>query len=246
MAGHAATEWVSFLDDNGTTWLFDLTFLSSNWSCTFGVGCPGTEPGDNGRRGCCAHGAYLTAPAERSLVAQQASRLTAAQWQNHHLISTDDDVFTVEDGEISTRTVDDACVFLNDESFAGGHGCALHIGAVDAGELPLDWKPEVCWQVPFRLETHTDDIGTVTMTLRAWRRTDWGEGGQDFDFWCTDHLTVGLPGHQTWRHHIDELSRLTGPEPVAMLVDYLEKQEARSRESAVFLQSKSGNARETG
>ena len=32
-------EWVSFEDpDEDRTWLFDVTFLTSNWNCIFGRG----------------------------------------------------------------------------------------------------------------------------------------------------------------------------------------------------------------
>ena len=55
-----------------------------------------------------------------------------------------------------------------------------------AGERPIDWKPDVCWQLPLRLQEHTDDHGHVTSTLREWKRRDWGEGGHEFHWWCTD------------------------------------------------------------
>ena len=85
-----------------------------------------------------------------------------------------------------TRLVDDACIFLNRPGFAGGAGCALHIGALEAGERPLDWKPNVCWQVPIRLEHATDENGHLTSRLREWKRRDWGEGGAEFHWWCTE------------------------------------------------------------
>ena len=85
-----------------------------------------------------------------------------------------------------TRLVDDACIFLNRPGFAGGAGCALHIAALEAGERPLDWKPNVCWQVPLRLEHSTDENGHVTSRLRDWKRRDWGDGGADFHWWCTE------------------------------------------------------------
>jgi len=232
-----ATRWVSFSDDTDTTWLFDLTFLTSGWSCTFGTTCPGTEPGDNGARGCCAHGAYLLDDDEREAVAGAAARLTAAQWQNRQLVSTDQDLFDVVDDEPMTRQVDQACIFLNDPDFAGGHGCALHIGAVAANERPLDWKPAVCWQVPFRLEEFEDAVGTRTVVVRAWRRTDWGDGGADFGWWCTDDLPAGDATNATWIHHQDELKELVGEWPVGVLNDYL-AEIAPGTETAVELTRK--------
>lgn len=216
-----ATRWVSFEDDENTTWLFDTTFLTSNWRCTFGTTCQGTEPDDNGARGCCAHGAHLVDQEEQQLIAELASRLTPEQWQNHGSVVTEHDLFDQPDGETATRVVDDACIFLNDRGFAGGHGCALHLGALAADERPLDWKPAVCWQVPFRLEEFEDGAGTRTVVVRAWRRSDWGEGGADFGWFCTDTLEPGNEHTATWVHHLDELVELVGDWPVAMLTAYL-------------------------
>ena len=85
-----------------------------------------------------------------------------------------------------SRLVDGACIFLNRPGFAGGIGCALHTAALDAGERPLDWKPEVCWQLPLRLEDEHRRHGHVTSTLREWKRRDWGAGGDEFHWWCTE------------------------------------------------------------
>jgi len=221
LTDYGATKWVSFADEDHTTWLFDLSFLTSGWSCTFGTTCKGTEPGDNGARGCCAHGAYLVDDEERQKVIDAAARLEADQWQNHDLVTVDDDLFDESDGEPATRRVDQACIFLNAPDFAGGHGCALHIGAVAQTERPLDWKPTVCWQVPFRLEEYEDGAGTRTVVVRGWRRSDWGEGGADFGWWCTDELPQGDSDNATWIHHQDELIELVGEWPVGVLNDYL-------------------------
>lgn len=216
-------EWVSFIDDAGTNWMFDLTFLTSGWHCTFGSTCKGTEPDDNGARGCCAHGAHLVDDDEATLISEYAARLDSSIWQNADLVTSDDDLFDEVEGDKTTGRVDDACIFLNDPSFKGGHGCALHIGALRASERPLDWKPAVCWQVPFRLEEIDDASGTTNVMVRAWRRSDWGGGGADFGWWCTEELAAPEHGRQTWQTHIDELTELVGEEPVAWLRDYLEQ-----------------------
>ena len=219
-----ATRWISFSDHENTTWLFDLTFLTSGWSCTFGTTCKGTEPDDNGARGCCAHGAYLIDDDEQDMVVEVANRLTPDQWQNHALVREPDDLFESDGSDVMTRRANDACIFLNSRGFEGGHGCALHIGALAHGERPLDWKPTVCWQVPFRLEEYEDGAGTRTVVVRAWRRSDWGGGGDDFAWWCTDDLPEGTPQTATWIHHKDELTELVGAWPVALLTDYLAEQ----------------------
>lgn len=229
------TRWISFSDEDNTTWLFDLTFLTSNWRCTFGTSCQGTEPGDNGARGCCAHGAHLVDDEERADVVDAANRLSTEHWQNHHVVNDPDDLFDEVDGEPATRRVNDACIFLNDQAFAGGHGCALHIGALAHNERPLDWKPAVCWQVPFRLEEYEDGSGTRTVAVRAWRRSDWGDGGADFGWWCTDELEPGDASTATWIHHQDELIELVGEMPVAFLNDYLSEASLLNAETSVEL-----------
>src|SRR3954466_10007302 len=77
-------EWVSFEDpDEQRTWVFDVTFLTSNWSCIFGRGCPGvlTEPAPELVHGCCSYGAHLTGKKDRAHVEKMSERLTADQWQ---------------------------------------------------------------------------------------------------------------------------------------------------------------------
>ena len=49
-------QWVSFEDPHeARTWVFDLTFLTSNWMCIFGNGCKGvlTEDATELVQGCC-------------------------------------------------------------------------------------------------------------------------------------------------------------------------------------------------
>jgi hypothetical protein len=94
---------------------------------------------------------------------------------------------TNDDGDTTTLLVDDACVFLNRPGFDGaGLGCAFHHAAEANGQRHLDVMPEVCWQLPLRRVDETDDHGHVTSTVREWKRRDWGEGGHDFHWWCTD------------------------------------------------------------
>ena len=78
------------------------------------------------------------------------------------------------------------CIFHNDADIEGRLGGAFHIAALEDGERPMDWKPDVCWQVPLRLEEFTEDDGHVVSFVREWKRRDWGEGGHDFNWWCTD------------------------------------------------------------
>src|SRR4051794_6421541 len=169
-------EWVSFEID-GDTYVFDLTFLTSRWTCIFGDGCLGvlTAPAPELVHGCCTYGAHFTGKKDRKKTERFAARLTDEQWQfRNEATELGGAIHKNEDGDTVTRLVDGACIFLNRVGFPTGPGCALHSAALAAGERPLDWKPEVCWQLPLRLDHHVDDNEHYTYTLREWKRRDWG------------------------------------------------------------------------
>jgi hypothetical protein len=206
-------ELVAFDDPHEhRTWVFDLTFLASPWECIYGHGCQGvlTGPAPELEQGCCSYGAHLVDEADERDVRAAAARLTADQWQHRDVAAEAGDPLQAgEDGAPAvTRLVDDACIFLNRPGFPGGAGCALHRAALDAGERPLDWKPDVCWQLPLRLVESTDELGHVTSTLREWKRRDWGDGGDEFHWWCTeapDAFGGRRPVYEALRDEIVEL-----------------------------------------
>ncbi|HEX4867320.1 MAG TPA: hypothetical protein VFV32_06795 [Acidimicrobiales bacterium] len=217
-------EWVSFEDPTeDRTWVFDLTFLVSPWTCIYGRGCQGvlTGPAPELEQGCCSYGAHFVDEDDEAKVRGYVDRLTPEQWQLHEdgrrLGTTERD----EGGDITTRLVDDACVFLNRPGFEGGAGCALHRAALEAGERPLDWKPAVCWQLPLRLEERTADDGHVTSTLREWKRRDWGEGGFEFHWWCTDDTAAFVDREPVYVTMRDEIVELVGPTAYDLLVEHL-------------------------
>jgi hypothetical protein len=119
--------------------------------------------------------------------------------------------------------VQDACIFLNRPDFGAGPGCALHLGALEAGERPLDWKPNVCWQLPLRIEEDTDGNGHVTSVLREWKRRDWGDGGEEFAWWCTDSPLAFVGGDPVYRSLKTELVEMLGPKVYGILVQQLER-----------------------
>jgi hypothetical protein len=75
---------------------------------------------------------------------------------------------------------------LNRPGWPGGAGCALHQAAVQRGVEPRDLKPDVCWQLPLRREDEVAGDGHVTSVVRQWERRDWGHGGAEFHWWCTE------------------------------------------------------------
>jgi len=218
-------EWVAFSDGNGDDWLFDLTFLTSSYQCIFGQGCLGvfTEPAPEYELGCCTYGAHLTDDDDRRAVQERIDSLEHWEWQLADVAEESGGVIIQNaDGDWVTRTVDDACILANRAGFSEGPGCALHQAALRRGERPIDWKPDACWQVPLRFDHTTDDNGHTTYVLREWKRRDWGEGGAEFAWWCTDDplaFNAAAPVYETMR---DEIIELCGEDAYARLVGLIE------------------------
>ena len=217
-------EWISFEDDEEErTWVFDATFLTSNWTCIFGNGCQGvlTGPAPELVQGCCSYGAHLVNKKDARRVERAAATLTADEWQNH---GTKKSVIQEnKSGETVTRLVDDACIFLNKPDFPGGVGCAFHIAAVNRGVAHMPLKPEVCWQLPLRREDETAADGRVTSVVRQWDRRHWGEGGEEFHWWCTEDPAAFVghePGYVSMR---TELETMAGKKVYKRLAAYLDE-----------------------
>jgi hypothetical protein len=211
-------EWISFEDaEEQRTWVFDATFLRSNYTCIYGAGCQGVLDGPAAEleQGCCSYGAHFVDEDDVAHVVRAFVRLRPEQMQFHARARRGGFLRPGEAGDDGehvtvTRLVDGACIFLNRPGFSGGTGCALHIGALHAGERPLDWKPNVCWQVPLRLEHSTDENGHVTSRLREWKRRDWGEGGADFHWWCTESADAFVGSEPVYVSARDEIVELVG------------------------------------
>jgi hypothetical protein len=209
--------------------VFDATYLRSNHRCIYGEGCEGIldGPAADLAQGCCSYGAHFVDDDDVQTVVRAFVRVRPEHMQFHakavrggFLRPGDPDD---ETSATTTRLVDDACIFLNRPGFAGGAGCSLHIAAVAAGERPLDWKPNVCWQVPLRLEHTTDDNGHVTSRLREWKRRDWGPGGEEFHWWCTEAPEAFSASEPVYRTVRDEIVELIGAANYERLIELLER-----------------------
>ncbi len=205
-------EWLSFEDeDEERTWVFDATFLTSNWTCIFGNGCQGvlTGPAPELVQGCCSYGAHLVDKKDARRVEKAAATLTPEEWQNHGVKKNV--IHTNKHGETVTRLVDDACIFLNRPGFPAGAGCAFHIAADRRGVNFMELKPEVCWQLPLRREDHVDDDeGHVISVIRQWDRRHWGKGGREFHWWCTESPEAFVGKKPVYREMQAELTEMVG------------------------------------
>jgi hypothetical protein len=231
-------EYVTFdAPDEHRTYAFDVTFLTSSWRCIYGEGCQGVLTADatEMEQGCCSYGAHFVDEDDANATLAAADRLTDEQWQHRRAaVRRGGPIRRKGDGSLITRLVGDACIFLNRPGFPGGAGCALHRAALEAGERPLDWKPSVCWQLPLRLVETTDESGQVTSTLREWKRRDWGAGGLEFHWWCTD-APDAFVGHQpVYLELRDEIVEMVGQWAYDRLVEHVE-QVTRARGTESFL-----------
>jgi len=218
-------EWISFEDEAyEQTWMIDSTFMRSNWTCIYGSGCKGVLDDDATalQQGCCSYGAHFLDAADLRNVRRYVKKLSPEVWQKHKEGRDDNWLKRERDGAWTTRVVRGACIFHNEPGFAGGSGCAFHIAAQQAGERPLDWKPDVCWQVSLRLEEIDDSTGYRVAILREWKRRDWDEGGADFHWWCTDAPDAFVGKNPVYRYLKDEIIELVGPKVYAEIVRQLE------------------------
>ena len=230
-----AREWVSFADpdDAGRTWQVDVTFLLSSWECIFGRGCQGiwTEPTPEKMHGCCTYGAHFSDKADRDHVVKAARSLAADEWQ-YAKVGKKQGIFKKagknDDGspDWQTRVVKDACIFLNRPGFAAGPGCALHLHALNSGEHFSDLKPEVCWQLPLRRIDDEQDDGTIVSRLTEFGRDGWGEGGEDFAWWCTEAPEAFTGAHPVYESMAVELAKMLGKRLHPQVVEYLDARRA--------------------
>jgi hypothetical protein len=257
-----AHEWVSFPDpDYERTWMFDVTFLESSWTCIFGQGCQGvlTGPAPELVQGCCSYGAHFTGSKDVKRVEAVAATLTPQQWQLRPRALSDprrpksqsrsrqeeptksrsrgsgaEKLHVIQrnrSGDLTTRIVKGACIFLNRPGFPGGPGCALHRAALERGLPPLELKPDVCWQLPLRRDDEVGDGGHVTSIIRQWDRRDWGKGGSEFHWWCTESPEAFVGTKPAYQEMENELVAMVGRKIYKRLAAYLESRADRRRAS---------------
>ena len=72
------------------------------------------------------------------------------------------------------------------------------------------------------MRTAPRPYGHVTSTVREWKRRDWGEGGFEFHWWCTESPEAFVGRDPVYRHMRDEIVELVGEWPYEQLAAYLD------------------------
>ena len=198
------------VDTGETIWRFDRNFMTSQWTCIWGRGCLGigsTRDAETGH-GCCSLGAELDGPDEAMNVAALAATLSPEIFQFHDEAIVNG-IFRDEQNN-ATRVIDGACIFHNRHGFAGGEGCALHLGALSYNESPVDWKPSVCWQLPIKVDWVMREDDVEIATVRAWKKSDWGEHSENMAWCCTEEPEAYVGEHQVIESLSQELTAIVG------------------------------------
>jgi hypothetical protein len=222
-------EWVELTDPADPDHLVraDLTWLLSRWTCIFARGCHGILPG-RPAEGCCSHGAFFTDADDEKRVRAAARRLTPATWQHYRRgFANYTEMDSVDGTNPARRTAtrpDGPCVFLNDAGFAAGAGCALHAQALRDGVHPLQYKPDVCWQLPIRRDqqwtTRADGSKVLLSVIAEFDRRGWGEGGHDLHWWCTSSPEAHVGSRPLYEEYAPELTALIGGAAYERLAEF--------------------------
>ena len=232
-----ARDWIEFTDPKDELEIYkcDLTWLTSYWTCIYGDGCKGVFA-DRPNDGCCTEGAMYSDEDDEARVALSANSLTRDMWQFFDQarplklrgalrISESD-----EENERKTRTIDGSCIFLNrkgfeGDGFTGSFGCVLHHLAQKEGTHFVDTKPDVCWQLPLRRSFETREVGEREYSITVigeYERLAWGDGGNDFDWYCTSNSEAHVGLEPVYLSNRTELIALLGQDIYQILATYCE------------------------
>ncbi|MEI8261716.1 MAG: hypothetical protein WCG77_09470 [Actinomycetes bacterium] len=223
-------QWVEFVDPADSEQMIkaDLTWLTSRWTCIFGRGCQGISA-KRPDAGCCVHGAHFAGKKDKKSVSRWVAKLSPETWQ-HYATGQKKGWTQMEDGDEKTRVVKGACIFHNSEDFAGGYGCALHHLAAAEGVSFIETKPQVCWQLPMRRtyerRKFEDGDEKLVVVIGEYQARDWGAGGHDFNWYCTDNPEAHIGEDPVYISNRDELVALMGPAAYAEVARMCKDREA--------------------
>ena len=226
-------EWLEFFDpaDSETLFKCDITWLTSYWNCIYGSGCQGIEK-DKPDAGCCSDGAYYTDSKDEAHVVKAAKRLTPDLWQFYNEARKGKKFSVSEiglDRDRKTKKINGSCIFLNRKGFSGGMGCALHHLANQEEKHFFETKPDVCWQLPLRRSFEVREFGDLQISVTVigeYERLTWGEGGADFDWYCTSNDEAHNGSEPLYLSSKTELIQLMGKDAYQILFQKCEERMA--------------------
>lgn len=179
----------------GTVYIFDVSFLLSGYTCTYGCGCKGMNGVEH--VGCCQIGAHYMNKEDEAKVRHTVALASEDDFTNGKEIMAGRHTVRAgskTDGEwdMKTRVINDKCIFLNDPSHPNGAGCGLHQVALRMNGDPIDYKPSICSWVPLNVvcveEAEFSDTSERVYVGR-FEHEDWGgREDQPLTWFCLDDL----------------------------------------------------------
>ena len=237
IAPNFVRDWVEFINPANPEEIFkcDMTWLTSYWQCIYGNGCCGIDA-DKPDAGCCSDGAYYTSKDDEARTLRAAKKLSKATWQFYDQARPKKSGGKLQISEIGldkdrkTKKIKDSCIFLNRTDYkapgyTGSPGCVLHHLAEKEGVHVVETKPDICWQLPLRRSWETREVGDSSITIVVideYERLAWGEGGADFDWYCTSNAeahTGKLPVYKSSKIELLTMMGKSGYEELAKLCD---------------------------
>jgi hypothetical protein len=223
-------DWVEFQNPANPEEIFkcDLTWLTSFWSCIYGNGCQGIDSYAPDA-GCCSDGAYYSDKNDENRVTKTAARLTPDIWQHYESARNGKKLSITEiglDKDRKTRKINNSCIFLNRSDFPGPKGCALHHLALRENVHFVETKPDVCWQLPIRRSFETREVGDNELSVTVigeYERVAWGEGGADFDWYCTNNTDAHHGKEPVYISNKSELVALMGEAAYSILAEICDR-----------------------
>jgi hypothetical protein len=234
-------DYVEINDEVGKKrWYFDFSFLMSNWNCLFGNGCVGIHSSDSPTYtqdgGCCTLGCWFTEPDDLIKTKEMVTKLTDDDWDTELRKHADKKGWlrqlgkdTIEDGEVigvnaKTRVHEGVCIFNNRIGGSTGKpGCAFHALANRLEVSHVETKPNVCWQLPLRVEDDGETVNVMRWDRHAWSGI--GEEGEQswLNWWCVDSPEAYTGTKPVYAYMSEELKGICGDHVYGLLLEELEK-----------------------
>ena len=95
-------------------------------------------------------------------------------------------------------------------------------GLVTHGKHFVDTKPIVCWQLPIRTIDRDEEDESVTTVLTEFGRDGWGEGGEEFAWWCTEAKEAFTGAEPVYKSMEAELRATLGDDVYEQVCKYMD------------------------
>ena len=213
------TEWVSF-EDAMRHMEFDLTFLTSNGHVSSAAAAlvSKTRPPELQQGSAFRSQVQIATTNHRVRKACGASPTPTGSPQRAEKLGGP--IYTNSGCETVTRVPKERASFSTDP-LPGWTGCALHRGP-RGRERRWTGSPG-CAGSYAASQSSGDDEGQTTYTLREWKRPDWGGGGEEFHWWCTDDPMAFRDREKVYTTLKDEIIEMVGPDAYEFVVGHIER-----------------------